>query len=236
MAVTTKATPVVFTTSTAATAAGYGAEVASEQVGPNLVMTLSNTSTDDLLNPQFVLTAVFFTLAGNQELQPISAIVSPGSGVLFGYPTDPDGVVGGEWAYRNGLTDAPFGANSGISSARLDIFTLQYRFPGTDLQAPLNLDGIQYGLTSAGDDPATGASPVIGAKALIKNSVVFTLRLPENYAFTEDSISSVGFKYGVEMSTRNRRGVKKIPEPTTAVLTVAGLLAVCALCRGRRRH
>jgi hypothetical protein len=229
MAVTTKAAPVVFT----GTSGNLSASVTYEQGGSNFVMTLCNTSTYDVLVPGEVLTGVFFTLAGDPKLQPISAIVSPGSTVLFG-STDPGGVVGGEWAYSNGLTGAPFGVNSGISSSGLGLFGPHNLFPGSNLQGPRSPGGLEYGLTSAGDNRAIGNTPVTGKNALIKNSVVFTLRLPENYAFTEDSISAVSFQYGTSLSERNVRGVKIIPEPSTVILVGVGLMGLLAFSRRKR--
>jgi hypothetical protein len=61
----------------------------------NLVVTLTNKSLTDVLVPSDVLTAVFFTLAGDLTLTPLSAVLGLGSTVLFGV-TDPGGIVGGK--------------------------------------------------------------------------------------------------------------------------------------------
>jgi hypothetical protein len=64
-------------------------------------------------------------------------------------------VVGGEWAYKAGI-HGPHGQDYGISSTGLDIFGSSGRFPGPNLQGPNAVDGLQFGITSAGDDPASG--------------------------------------------------------------------------------
>ena len=122
-----------------------------------------------------VLTAVFFNFEG-ATLTPGSAILSVGSTVLNDEaPTN--GVVGGEWSYLSNISSqAPLGANSGISSAGLGIFGGP-NFPGVDLDNATGggaLDGAGYGLVSAGGIASTANDPNKNAP-LIKNSVTFTL-------------------------------------------------------------
>src|SRR5215475_1174814 len=78
------------------------------QASPNLVVTLTNTSKTDVLNPSQVLTAVFFDIAGVGNLNPVSAVIDVGSSVVYG-PSPAGGNVGGEWAYKSGLVGAPKG-------------------------------------------------------------------------------------------------------------------------------
>jgi len=87
-----------------------GAEVKFDISGMNLIVTLTNISDADVTAPEQVLTGVFFNLAGNPTLDRGSATLNSGSTVLFG-GTDPGGVVGGEWAYKSGLTGAPGGVS-----------------------------------------------------------------------------------------------------------------------------
>jgi hypothetical protein len=221
--------PVVFIGSSGT----LSAEVTFAQSGTDLIVTLSNLSSFDVQLPSEVLTAVFFTLAGDPTLTPTSAILSFGSVVLFG-GTDPGGGVGGEWAYKNHLLGAPFGADEGISSAGFGLFGPGDRFPGSNLQGPANPDGLQYGITSPVDNPATGNRAVTGANALIKHSVVFTLSgLPTSYVLSPASITAVSFQYGTALPPRdpNVPGVF-IPEPNSFALTALGLLAL-ALQRRR---
>jgi hypothetical protein len=220
------ALPITFT----GASGGLSAAVAFEQVGTNLVVTLTNTSANDLLRQSDVLTAVFFTLAGDPSLTQISAKLAPGSVVLFG-PTDPGGGVGGEWAYRNHLSGAPLGADEGISSSGLGLFGSGDLFPGTDLQGPVSPAGVEFGITSAGDNPFTGQKAVTGANALIQNAVVFTLAFPANYVLTASSISKVSFQYGTSLSPSEPNITAVIPEPPTVMFAAMGLLLLVGFRR-----
>lgn len=208
--------------------------------GSNLIVTLTNTSGADVLVPADILTGVYFNLSGNPSLSRISAVLNTGSSVLFG-TTDPGNVVGGEWAYKTSLVGAPGDAKQGISSAGLGLFGKFDRFPGTNLQGPDGPGGLQYGITSAGDDSTTGNTPVIGDNALIRNSVVFTLSGIDNAFDPVEDISNVWFQYGTALfeepsfQARCVRGCSQvpptgggnpIPEPETVALLGIGLLGM----------
>lgn len=209
----------------------YAAEAVFSTSGTNLVVTLTNTSAADVLVPIDVLTGVFFDITGSPlSLGRTSAALNAGSSVLFG-TTDPSNVVGGEWAYLGGLSGAPHGADYGISSTGLGLFGPGDRFPGTNLQGPPggSVGGLEYGITSAGDNGATGNTPVTGTNALIKNSVVFTLSgLPANFD-PAASIGNVSFQYGTNLEEPNYPGV-----PAPGVGISAGLMGALALGRRRR--
>jgi hypothetical protein len=196
--------------------------------GNNLIVTLTNTSPVDVGVPADVLTAIFFDIvgAGDIMLTPVSAVVGSGSVVLFG-ATDPGNVVGGEWAYRGQLSGAPLNAGHGISSAGFDRFGPMDLFPGSNLQGPDSPDGIQYGVTSAGDNPATGNAPVTGENALTKNEVVFTLSgLPDNFD-PSTQITNVFWQYGTGFDEPGFG----VPEPAT--LCLLGSASLVALRRRR---
>jgi len=213
------------------------ASVTFAEVGTNLVVTLTNTSTNDILQQSDILTAVFFTLAGDPALSRISATISTNSIVLFG-TTDPGGVVGGEWAYKNGISGAPLGANEGISSSGFSggpTFGSGDLFPGTNLDGPASPNGVNYGITSAGDNPLTGQGAVTGSNGpLIQNSVVFTLAFNTNYVLTASSISQVNFQYGTALTPTdpNTPGVL-VPEPGALTLAAAGILLLVMVSRKR---
>jgi len=159
-------------------ATGLSASVDFSLAGNTLRATLTNTSTEDVTVPSQVLTAVFFYYDGNAVLTPTSATLESGSAVLFAPSGGSGPDVGGEWVYKTGLLGVlPFGANEGISSTGAgDIFGANDKFFSSNpmnLQGPVSPDGLQYGITSAKDDPGTGNAPVTGNYALIKNAVVF---------------------------------------------------------------
>jgi hypothetical protein len=173
------ASPITFS----ATNGSLSASATFDVSGTGLVVTLTNTSTSDVLAPADILAAVFFTLADDLTLYPESAILGQGSTVLFSYP-DGSGNVGGEWAYKNGLTGAPLGANQGIAAAGFGLFGPGDRFSDTNLAGPPSgsVGGLDYGITSAGDDPTTGNSPVTGGNALIQEQVIFTFNgIPSDF-------------------------------------------------------
>lgn len=197
--------------------------------GSNLVVTLANISSANVLAPADVLTAVFFTLPGG-SYAPVSALLPVGSTVFFG--SNGAGNVGGEWAYASGLSGAPGGADQGISSSGFGLFG-GANFGGSNLQGPAAVDGVQYGLTSKGDDTTSGNAAVTGGNALIQYSVVFTLSGISS-DFDPSSITKVSFQYGTALTEPNVPG-KVVPEPGTLVLLGSGLLGLALFGRKKFR-
>jgi len=206
--------------------------------GTSLIITLTNTSTADVLMQPDILTAVFFDVSGpllGLNSATGSAVVPGTSSVLFG-GTDPGGVVGGEWGYAEGISGALSGAtgglvteNYGISSSGFGVFG-GATFPGSDLDPPPGLNGVNYGITSAGDNPLTGQSAVSGSNPLIKNQVVFTLNgLPLGFD-PSVSITRAFFQYGTALVPTD----PGFESPTPGVLAVFAIGGLGMRRRSRR--
>ena len=171
-------------------------------VNQQLQVLLTNTGSADVMNPADVLTAVFFKIASDPAFSSISAVLPQGTKVVLNNAAiagPAGGVVGGEWGYGHSLTGAPGGANQGISSSGLGGVFGQPTFPGSNLDGPVALDGVQYGILSAGDDITTGNGGIQGNQ-LVKNSVLFTLgNVPLNFDPAK-FITDVSFQYGTDLS------------------------------------
>ena len=232
------ATSITFTGSSGSLAASAIFDVS----GTTLKVTLNNTSSADVLVPADVLTAVFFTIAGNPTLSKTSAFLSAGSTVLFPTPSGSGASlcvagaaacagpnVGGEWAYKSGLSQ--YGANEGISSSGFSgatSFGAGDRFPGSNLQNPVAPDGIQYGITSTGDNPTTGNAAVTGKNGLIQHAVDFTLG---GFTGSLSDISNVTFQYGTALTEPHfggncTSGCNPVPEPASLLLLGSGLVGL----------
>jgi hypothetical protein len=228
------AAPITFSGSGTSSASGatLAASVTFSVTANNLVVTLSNTSTADVLMQPDVLTAVFFNVSGsvlNLNAMAGSAVVPNGSQVLFG-GTDPGGVVGGEYGYAEGISGALSSGtgglisyNYGLSAVGFGVFG-QPSFPGSNLNGQVSIDGLNYGLTSAGDNPATGQGMVTGGVPLVKNTVVFTMAgLPANFD-PSTRITGAFFQYGTALVPTDP-GFQGTPTPgSVIVLGFGGLL------------
>lgn len=201
------------------------ASVTFDTQGTDLVVTLANTSLHDAMVPVDVLTGIFFDVSGSSLTLTRTSAVVPVTSAVFHGPVDlvtPGGGamgVGGEWAYKSAIS-GPGGRDYGISSAGFGLFGPGDLFPGTDLQPPTSPDGLQYGITSAGDDPFTGNAPMTGSNALIRNEIVFRLGgLPVGFD-PSARIQNVLFQYGTGLSEPS------IPEPSTLALVGVASLAI----------
>lgn len=203
------------------TSGSLSAEVEFSVVGDVMTVRLANTATADAMVPVDVLTGVFFAFTGGAHtFTPVMAVVPGGHAVLFG-GTDPGGVVSGEWAYRGDLVGAPAGYAYGIGSAGYGLYGPGHVFPGgTNLQGPADPDGLQYGITSAGDNPLTGNTPVTGTNALIKSEVVFTFSGATG--FDPSRIYDAFFQYGTGL---NEPGFHSPTPGALALLGLGGLVA-----------
>lgn len=211
-----------------------GASVSFEQTENMLIITLTNTSSTDVLVPADVLTGVFFDLAGNPQLFALSAIIGPGSTLNWG-TAGQDNSLGSQWAYVGEIDNLFIMASQGISASGLGIFGPHDVFPGGP-GVGNGPQGLDFGLLSAGDDLTTGNKQVTGKVPLVKDSMVFTLNgLPEDFILTPQSISNVAFQYGTDLSEpRFDAPPAEIPEPMTMSLTILGA-GLCLRTRSARR-
>jgi hypothetical protein len=214
-----------------ATSGTLSAAVSFNTAGSNLIVTLTNTALVGAVVPVDILTAVFFDMTGFVgSLTPISALLAPGSSILW---DDPTSNVGGEWAYASGIGGAtPEGQNHGISSSGLGIFG-SANFSGANLEGPAAVNGMSYGIVPQ-SGLASNANPKISRTPLISYSVIFTLSgLPTNFILSQATVGNVYFQYGTSLSEPHIR----VPEPATLLLMVPAVVAVLAGgVRSRRKR
>ena len=238
MATAAEAVPITFSASNGSS--GLSAHVTFADSGGNLIVTLTNTSLNDVTEPAQLLTGLFFKVNGTDPtLTPVSAVLG-----TFSFVTgDPDGQpaggnVGGEWAYTTDTTQ--YQTNQGIASAGYGIFG-DANFNGPDLSNPAAVNGMNYAITSAGDNPATGNGGVLGSDGLIQNQVKFTLSGWSGSA--ADRITKVVFQYGTSLSEPRLNGSPgggsdpqtPVPEPTSMLLLGSGLGLAALRARRRRK-
>jgi hypothetical protein len=193
-----------------------------------LVVVLTNTGVNDVLAPGNVLTAMFFDLNGVGTLTPLSAALSGGS-VAF-YASLPAGGVGAGWQYEDGRSGLPNGQTEGISASGFGVFG-----PNGNFGSPaVTLNGIDFGLLSAGDNTGTGNGGITSGGPLIKDQITFTLSgLPVGFTDADltNDLTNVAFQYGTALGQPTTEpcigscGPATTPEPSMPLLLGAGLLA-----------
>lgn len=209
-----------------------------DMITNDLVVTLKNISTFDVLNPTDVLTGVFFNIdISDATLTPVSAELAHGSAIAFPNAAnldpeprdglDSNGGFGGEWGYLSDLDPSLVftGATHVISAVGMgDIVGPHDVFPGDnlyeDLDPPGSPDGINYGILSLGDDwnsvDPQGTPNVTGTEPLIWYGATFTFSgLPQGFDPTPSNISAIAFNYGTDLNV--------VPAPGAVFLGLAGL-------------
>jgi hypothetical protein len=186
--------------------------------GNTLTVTLTNTSSHDVLTGADVLLALFFNTT--HTLTPSSAALNTGSTVAIGSTSN----VGEGWQYVTGGT--AYSYNSGIGAAGYSIFGPVGNFYSTGV----SLDGSDYGILSAGDNTTTGNSSL--KSPLIKDSIVFTLTAASGFTLPELG-NTVKFQYGTSLSEPSFDGNKVVPLPGAILLLGAGLARLVAYARRR---
>jgi len=192
--------------------------------GNTLSVTLVNTADYDIDEPDEVLTGVGFNTT--HTLTPVSANLG-NSTVFYAPPTFNN--VGEGWQYQSGINF--HGKNSGISAAGLGgIFGPNGNFftPG------VQLDGVDYGILSYIDDPATGNGDITNGGPLIKYVVTFILTADPDFSLSELG-DTVVLQYGTELTDPFSTGgilyaidvpVPAVPLPPSVLLMGSGLLGL----------
>jgi hypothetical protein len=197
-----------------------------------LQVTLTNTATYDPTSTSQILTAIFFNLPGNPTLTRVGALLAEGSTVK-GINPDPVN-LGGEWAYRTGLSVG--GYSQGISSAALGLFGSGDRFVGNNLQGPDSPEGIQYGISTENDTSGNDGSGLSGQQ-LVRNTVVFYLGGISAGFDPLQSITSVRFQYGTDLasspyvSSDYHGPATRVPYPSSLALLGFGALGAVLIVR-----
>lgn len=210
-----------------------------ELVGSTLTITLTNTSAADVTTPSQVLTGLFFD--STATLTPVSAALGTGSKLVYGTTSD----VGKGWQYKGGLGTAAQGKNAGLSATGLGVFGPKGNFAAD----PVKLDGLDYGILSAGDDTGTGNKGVKKHGPLIQNSIVFTLSVDGSFslaALSGNGTANVVFQYGTALDEPHFTGAGAYkptgvtsppggvaPEASSIILLAFGGLPLLAAARRR---
>lgn len=224
------ALPASASVSFSGTSGTLAASVTFDIVAGKLQVKLDNTSVNDALVPIDLLTGVFFNITGGAaQLTPFSAL-SGGPTYLNGVQQNAAGTnVGGEWAYASVSNGSLPTVNAGISSSGLGIFG-SGTFNGPNLADTVAVGGMDYALTSTGDNLATGNMP-LKTNPLTKHSVTFLLT-PASQNFSLAQISNILFQYGTNLDEPRFPGGGGgggpgggVPEPTTLALLGLALLA-----------
>jgi len=227
------------------TGTNLSAAATFEISGNTLTVTLSNTG-DATRYQADILTALFFDIEGApsldlDDMDNATALLPAGHGAVqwvgdhktgseqpYTWSGSPANDVSGEWAFKDGLSGAPGGANYGFSSAGLDLFGPHDLFSDQSLYSKKAPDGSPFGIASV--DGLAPTSSSLGDRPYIKSVVVFTLTVADTIETLH--ISNVSFQYGTDLSETNIT-----PSPTGVVgLASLGLMGgICCLFRRLRR-
>lgn len=185
---------------TASSGDGRAAQAVFDVVDGNLVIRLTNLSSSDVTSRRDVLTGLYFNTSRGADLNFVGAGTGDSSQVVNG-PDRAD--LSRQWAFGSGKKALKrAGAQFALGSAALGGL-----FKG--------VGGLNFGLTSLGDDPTSGARGVRKSD-LVQNEIILVLAgVPEG--FDAADITSVVFQYG----TKRKKDPRMIGELAMSVESLA---------------
>ena len=214
--------------------------------GTQLKINLSNISTFAVEHPVDLLAGLAFSIDGDAEISPVSAMLGDGTSFVFPEASDNSlmGVtdVSGEVGFAEGTNAALNNAEYGASvNGNFGLFGAMNRFDNsTNLDGTESPGGANFGIVSEGGlDPAGMQPDISGDEPLIGGSTPTLMLLFDitDGTITEADINNVSFFYGTGQDAVYPGETPPppfiVPEPATMGLMVLGM---AGLALHRRRQ